>query len=211
MTDGTDSGASLPPRRPGIGADAPGSPWRTLGMREIYANPWMRVTEYAVLRPDGREGIYSVVDPGDNVTIAALDAAENLYLLSTFLYTMQREEVLAPGGAVDPGEEHEAAARRELAEETGITAARWTALGEYELSNGISSQVSHLYLARDLTFGEHQREATEVMRLRVLPLRDAYAMCLSGAIRSAPTALVVWRTWALLREDAGAREESRLG
>lgn len=184
---------------PDVGADAPGSPWRTLGAREIYANPWVRVTEYAVLRPDGSEGIYSVVDPGDNVTIAAVDAEENLYLLGAYVYTMQREEVLAPSGKVDPGEEYGAAARRELLEETGITAAMWTPLGEYELSNGISTQVSALYLARDLTFGAHQREATEVMTMRAVPLREAYAMCLRGEIRSAPTVLAIWRAWALLR------------
>lgn len=190
--------------RPAVGADAPGSPWHTLAAREIYRNRWLRLTEYAVLRPDGSEGIYSVVDPGDNVTILALDADQQVYLLTTFVYTMQRAEVIAPSGSIDPGEEPEDAARRELREETGITAATWTPLGAYELSHGISTQVSYLYLARDLTFGPPQREATEAMELCPLPLREAYELCLRGEIRSAPTALALWRVWALLHGDANA-------
>ena len=56
-------------QQPPIRPDAADSPWRTLAAREAYRNPWLSVTEYQVLRPDGAPGLYGVVDPGDNVTI----------------------------------------------------------------------------------------------------------------------------------------------
>ena len=114
MTDGEDEGL-----RP----DAPGSPWRTVGAREMYRNPWLRVTEYQVIRPDGQPGIYGVVDPGDNVTIVALEDDERVWLVSEFLYPLQTAEWFLPTGAVERGEDILAAAQRELAEETGLRAA----------------------------------------------------------------------------------------
>jgi len=174
------------------------SPWRTRGAREIYRNPWLAVAEYAVLRPDGRSGIYGVVDPGDNATIVALDDDQNICLVGEFLYPLQQHEWMPPSGKIEVGEEPEAAARRELAEETGITAEHWSLLGRYALSPGISTQISHIFLARGLHLGEPRPEATELVTLSWLPLADTVAACLRGEIRAAAGVLGIWHTWLLL-------------
>ncbi|MBF6591041.1 MAG: NUDIX hydrolase [Ktedonobacterales bacterium] len=186
-------------RAPRVGADPQGSPWRTVGAREVYRNPWMRVTEYAVVRPDGQPGIYGVVDPGDNVAVAALDERERVWLVGDFLYPVQRFEWVIPSGKVEDGEEPLAAAQRELAEEVGAQAREWVALGAYELSNGISTQASHLYLARGLTLGEPSSEGTERLTWRLLPLEEAYQACLRGEMRDAPSALAIWRVYEYAR------------
>ncbi len=185
---------------PGGKPDAPSSPWRTLAARETYANPWLTVTEYTVLRPDGTHGIYGVVDPGDNVTIAAIDEQERIRLLGEFRYPLQRWQWLLPGGKVEHGEDPLPAAQRELAEETGVQAKEWQSLGSYALTSGISSQVTHLFLARDLEQGEARPEGTELwLRARLLPLREAYAACLDGEITEATSVLAIWRAWHALR------------
>ena len=69
--------------------DAPESPWRTLAAREVYRNPWISVTEYQVVRPDGAPGIYGVVDPHDNAAIVALDDEARVLLVGEFLYPLQ--------------------------------------------------------------------------------------------------------------------------
>jgi 8-oxo-dGTP pyrophosphatase MutT (NUDIX family) len=187
---------------PGGKPDAPDSPWRTLAARETYRNPWLTVTEYTVLRPDRTRGIYGVVDPGDNVTVVALDAEGRVWLLGEFRYPIQRWQWLLPGGRVEHGEDPLPAARRELEEETGLRADEWTLLGSYALTSGISSQVSHLFLARGLRQGEPRPEGTELqLRPRLLPLREAYAACLRGEIGEATSVLGIWRAWAALREE----------
>ena len=178
---------------PGGRADPPESPWRTLAATEVYRNPWIAVTEYAVLRPDGTPGIYGVVDPGDNVSVVALGDDGTITLVGAFLYPLQRYEWTIPSGKVEPDELPEEAARRELAEEAGIEAARWDLLGAYALSPGISTQISYIYLARDLTRIPPSPEATEQLVLRQMPLADAFDECLRGGYTSAVTALGILR------------------
>ena len=180
------------------GPDAPDSPWRTLGSREVYRNPWLKVTEYDVIRPDGGRGIYGVVDPGANVIIVAVEDDESVWLIREFSYPLQRARWMLPAGRVEPGEDPLHAARRELAEEVGLRAARWTPLGVWALSGGISTQISHAYLAQTLDHGPASPEVTERLEPRTTPLRQAYAECLAGGFSDAATALALWRAWTLL-------------
>jgi 8-oxo-dGTP pyrophosphatase MutT (NUDIX family) len=180
------------------GRDVAGSPWRTLDAREVYRNPWIAVTEYQVVRPDGQPGIYGVVDPGDNAAIVALDAEERVTLVGEFLYPLQVYSWMIPSGFVERGEDPLAAAKRELAEEAGLEAGEWAALGAYYLSSGISTQTSYAYLARGLLGVTARPEGTEQLTLRAVPLAEARAMCLRNEIRDAPSVLALWRAWELL-------------
>src|ERR1041385_2539071 len=72
------------PRRPD--RDAPDSPWHTLATHEAYSNRWLTVTEFQVVRPDGLRGIYGVSDPGDNVTIVALDDQGQVLMVHDFAF-----------------------------------------------------------------------------------------------------------------------------
>lgn len=193
--DETQERAFAPGGRP----DPQASPWRTLAAREVYANPWMRVTEYSVRRPDGQRGIYGVVDPGANATIVALDEQERVYLVGDFSYPIQRYTWNLPSGRVEDDEEPLLAAQRELAEEAGLEAESWQRLGAYELSPGISSQVSHIFLARGLRNVPTRHEGTERITITTLALADALERCLRGELTAAVTVLGIWRAWALLR------------
>lgn len=192
----SQNGTSAP--APGGGPDAPDSPWRTVGSHEVYRNPWLIVTEYDVLRPDGESGIYGVVDPGANVTIVALENDETIWLIREFSYPLQRDRWILPTGRVEPGEDPLSAAQRELAEEVGLHATAWRHLGAFPLSGGISTQISHVFLAQELRCGVATPEGTERIEPRQMPLREVYAACLEGTISDAPVVLAIWRAWALL-------------
>jgi len=179
--------------------DAPDSPWRTVDAREMYRNRWLHVTEYQVIRPDGQQGIYGVVNPGDNVTIAALDDDERLWLIRDFFYPIQRYTWSLPSGSAEAGEDLLRAAQRELTEEVGaftISDDDWSLIGAYYTTPGIATQRSYLYLARHARPGVAQREGSEqAMTAHQLPLREVYEQLLRGELENAVTALGVLHAW----------------
>ena len=190
-----------PTHAPGGGPDAPESPWRTRSHREVYRMPWLIVTEYEVIRPDGERGLYAVADPGANVTIVALENDESVWLIREFSYPLQRARWILPAGRVEQDEDPLAAAQRELAEEVGLHADTWQLLDASPLSGGFSTQISHAYLARHLSHGPATPEGTEAIEPRRIPLREAYAACLDGSISDAAVVLAIWHAWALLHGD----------
>lgn len=111
-----------------INADSAG--WVTTGGRVVYDNPWIRVHEETVIRPDGTDGIYGVVQPKvSGVMIVAFDTAGRVALITADRYTLGGPQLQLPGGNIDPGETVLDAARRELVEETGLACDTVTHLG----------------------------------------------------------------------------------
>jgi 8-oxo-dGDP phosphatase len=134
----------------------------TTSTREIYANPWMTLREDTFRRPDGRDGLYGVIDKPDYALVVALDG-DQLALVEQYRYPLglrrwEFPQGTAPDRATMPPE---ALAARELREETGLRAGRLTYLGLLDVAPGVSSQRGRVYLAEDLTAGEPEREETE--------------------------------------------------
>jgi 8-oxo-dGTP pyrophosphatase MutT (NUDIX family) len=180
--------------------DLAASPWRTLSSRQVYANAWMRVREDAVLRPDGSPGIYGVV----GIRSQALGAVPlfpdgTTVLVGQYRYTLSAWSWEIPEGGGALGEDPRAEAARELREETGLTARRWTDLGPVEPSNSITDQLGRVFLAEDLTEGEPTPDETEQLRLWRLPLVDAVAMALDGRISDALAVVGLCRANAAVR------------
>lgn len=165
--------------------DLAANPWRTLSRRVVYENPWITVEEDAVVRPDGREGIYGVVRfPGIAVGIIALDEADRLVLVGQYRYPLGRYSWEIPeGGSGSDGPLD--GARRELVEETGLTARRWEELIRVDLSNSVTDEGAIVYVASDLVAGEAEPEGTERLAVRWVPLDEAIAMVGDGRITDA--------------------------
>ena len=166
------------------------NPWKTLGSREVYRNPWLTLREDQVIRPDGQEGIYGVIDTRIATGVCALTPKRELYLVGQYRYPTQCYSWEIVEGGSDPGEDYLDTMKRELREEAGLLAARWTPLGhEIHISNCISSEMCYIYLAEDLTVTDAEPEATEVLQLRKAPLAECLAMVDRGEIVDAVSIL----------------------
>jgi 8-oxo-dGTP pyrophosphatase MutT (NUDIX family) len=151
------------------------NPWTTLSGESKYDNKWINVTEYQVLNPSGGKGIYGKVHMKNKaIGVIALDENFNIWLVGQYRYTLEEFSWEIPEGGGPLDEAPLEAAKRELKEETGITAKKWTKLMRIHLSNSVTDEEGFVFLAEDLAFGENELEETESdLKTWKLPLKEA--------------------------------------
>jgi 8-oxo-dGTP pyrophosphatase MutT (NUDIX family) len=169
------------------------NPWRRLSRRVAYENPWIEVLHDDVVRPDDQPGIYGVVHfRHQAIGVVPLDVAtDRVLLVGQFRYTMNHYSWEIPEGGGDFDEFPEAAARRELAEETGYTGGEWRELCRAELSNSVTDEVTILFVATGLQAGPAAPEGTEQLQVRWVPFDEVMAMIAGGEIADAMTILAI--------------------
>ena len=172
-----------------------------LSRKELYDGPVFTVTKDEILLPDGKKGFRDLVHSLGGVVILPLDGAGNVTLVRQFRYAHGKVLLEAVAGKLEPGEEPDPAARRELREETGFTAARWDFLGAIETSPGFLTEKLYLYLARDLTKGEMHLDEGEFLEPVTLPLEEAAAMAADGRLSDAKTLAVLLRARHLVKGE----------
>jgi 8-oxo-dGTP pyrophosphatase MutT (NUDIX family) len=158
--------------------------WQRLATNVVHRSPWFEVRADSVVRPDGGHGTYThVVAPG-SVTVLAIQDDDEVVLTRQWIYTHGGTEWRLPGGAVDETDSDPlAAARRELAEETGLRAAKWERLGQIHGADSLSNHVDHIFLATDLTQGEPSLEPGEAdLRVRTMPFCHALDLVRQGML-----------------------------
>ncbi|WP_040163453.1 NUDIX domain-containing protein [Microbacterium gorillae] len=166
--------------------------WQTRTTRTVYENRWISVREDEVTGPGG-DGIYGVVTMRrPSVFVVALDEDDRVCLVTLERYATRSESIEVPGGGTD-GEEPLRAAQRELAEETGLFAAEWTAIGRMDALNGIANAPEHVFLARGLSpaafdvaaSDEQRREG--ITRVSWVPFAEVLDLARTGAISDGET------------------------
>ena len=148
-----------------------------------YENPWIRVTHREVVAPTGAPGIYGVVHFRHRaVGVVPLDDERRVWLVGQWRYTLDAWSWEIPEGGAPVGEDPLDAARRELAEECGLVAARWTPLLEIHTSNSVTDELGRVWLARGLGSVARAPDATERLDVRRVPFDEALTMAMDGRI-----------------------------
>ncbi|MBA3971554.1 MAG: NUDIX hydrolase [Bacteroidetes bacterium] len=177
------------------------NPWTTLTTERVYDSPWIGLTKHDILNPNGNPGTYSVVHfKNMAIGILVLDEDHNTWIVGQYRYPIKQYSWEIPEGGgkwdVDPLD----SAKRELHEETGIAAKKWTKIQEMHLSNSASDEFCILYIAQDLSFGESEPEDDEKLEVRKLHFNELYEMVLSGEITDSLTVAAVLKTKLLILE-----------
>jgi len=174
-------------------------PWRITARRSAYRNPWSEVIEEELVYPDGSPGLFAHLAPVDAVLVCPLFPNGDVVLVRQWRQAYATTSWELPCGRVEPEEDADTAARRELAEEGRLQAARWDALGRFHNSDSRVGGVIHCYLARKLGDADVAADRTEqdMVRERVA-LREALAAVEDGRIAHIATAFLLARVDSLL-------------
>jgi 8-oxo-dGTP pyrophosphatase MutT (NUDIX family) len=169
-------------------------PWRRRTRRIAYENPWITIWHDEVDRPDGSPGIYGTVHFANvAVGVVVLDDDDRVLLVGQHRYPLDRYSWEIPEGGVPSSETPEAGARRELLEETGVTADEWRELVRFHLSNSVTDESGVVFAARAVSHGTATPDPTEDLAIRWVAFDDALAMIERGDITDAITILGLHR------------------
>lgn len=157
-------------------------PFEVKSTKIVYQNPWLKVREDSVIRPNGEKGIFGVIEVGEGITVVALNDKHEVYLTQEFKYANNTNNWEVPSGGLEKGETPLEAAKRELEEEVGLIAKKWTPLGKYHPLTMILKAPSYFFLAEDLEEGQRGQEEKELIQIEKVPLEKAVAMAVNGDI-----------------------------
>lgn len=162
------------------------NPWKTKSKAMIYQNPWIKLEEHQVVIPSGKDGIYGkVIFKNKALAIVPVDDEMNTWLVGQFRYTLNEYswEIPMGGGPIDL--DILDSAKRELKEETGLSANKWTQIMRIHTSNSVTDEEGFVFLAEELSQGETEFEETEQLQIIKLPLKEAVQKVMDGEITDA--------------------------
>ena len=177
------------------------NPWKTLSKKTVYDNPWISVSHREVINPSGGDGIYGVVEFKNlAIGILPLDEELNTWLVGQYRYTLDEYTWEIPEGGGPFGTDPIDNAKRELLEETGIEAERWTKILDLQTSNSVTNEIGVAYVAQGLRFGEAEPEETEELQVRKLPFSEVVEMVMNGQIKDALSSVTILIAKGLLEK-----------
>ncbi len=179
-------------------ADASRLTEQFVSREEIFDGAVLHVVRDTVTLPNGKRATREVALHNGAVAILPLFEDGTVLMERQYRYAHRRVFFEIPAGKLDrPDENPLSAAQRELREETGLIAARYTELGVYIPSPAILSERVHLYLAEGLTEGPDDLDEDEFLLLERVPLTTLFAAVMSGEIEDCKTQIAVLKAMQL--------------
>ncbi len=174
-------------------------------VRTVHAGKVLTLNLERVRLPNGHVTELEIAHHPGGAAVVAVDAEGRVCLLRQFRHATGGWITELPAGKLENREPPIECARRELAEEVGVTAGRWEALGQFFTSPGVLTEVIHVFLARELTPCDSQPQQNEVLEARWMPLAEAFGLASDASLQDGKT--IVGLAWAeaRLRLDPAAR------
>lgn len=167
----------------------------------IYDGAVLKVVKDTVLLPNGEEAIREICLHNGAVCVIPILDDGRVIMERQYRYAHSRVFFEIPAGKLDtPDEDPLSAAKRELREETGAVANKFTYLGELDTSPALISEKIHMYIAEDMTFGERELDEDEFLDVEFVSLSELYRSVMNGEIKDAKTQIAILKA-ALLHPE----------
>lgn len=182
------------------------NPWQILDSKEVYENPWIRVQEDQVINPNGGKGIYGTVSfKNKALGIVPIDEEGFTWLVGQYRYPLKEyswEIPMGGGKIIENGKDIEKqlleAAQRELLEETGLTAQKWTKIARIHTSNSVTDEEGFVFLAQQLCQSNSSPEETEKLEVIKIHLSQALQMVIDDEITDAISMIGIMKASKIL-------------
>jgi 8-oxo-dGTP pyrophosphatase MutT (NUDIX family) len=178
-----------------------GRPWTSRTHEVAFDNPWLSLTLHDAVAPTGAPARYAAVRY-KNLAIGVLPLFEDgtLVLVGQHRFPLMDYSWELPEGGAPLAEDPLEGARRELREEAGLEAAEWREIMAFQLSNSVTDERGHCYLATGLTAADREPDETEDLKLARVPFREALGLALNGEIKDMITLAALLRAYHMARE-----------
>jgi ADP-ribose pyrophosphatase len=169
---------------------------RTLSSKTVYKGKVFWITRDEVVEPGGVHATRDVIRHNGSVVILAVDTKTNpadpgILLIRQYRHAAGQFLLELPAGRIEPGEKLIPAGKRELIEETGYRAQKWSKHVKYFASPGFLTEAMNILLAEDLTLGEATPEDDERIELHMTPLSEVLRLIHAGKIHDGKTLIGV--------------------
>ncbi|MDO5111399.1 MAG: NUDIX hydrolase [Clostridia bacterium] len=171
---------------------------KTLTSQEIYNGRVVHLFRDTVALPNGKEGVREVIRHPGAVCVIPVTEAGDVVMVRQFRYPFSTTLLEIPAGKMEQGEDPLDCAMRELSEETGAQASKWTELGVVYPSVAYLDEKIYIYLAHGLTFGKTHTDEDEFLHVEKYPLGTVLDMVMEGDIPDGKTQIAILKACRLL-------------
>jgi ADP-ribose pyrophosphatase len=161
--------------------------FRVEAEQEIFQGRIIRLVSQDLVLPNGRRTTFHIVKHPGAVAIVPVHANGDVVLLKQFRPSIGEEIYEIPAGTMEKGEAPLATAKREIVEETGFKATRWSKIGEFYTAPGFCDELMHLYVAHGLTPASAEGDEDEILQPVRMSIDAALRLIQSKRIRDAKT------------------------
>lgn len=179
---------------------------KQINREKIYDGNILHLVRDTVLLPNGKEATREMcLHVGASAVIPLLDDGR-VVMERQYRYPHGRVFLEIPAGKLNSKDEDPLlAAKRELREETGAIAKKYTYLGQLDTTPALINEKIHLYLAEEITFGERSLDEDEFLNVELIPLDTLVKMVMSGEIKDAKTQVAILKAYMIKNQQINCR------